>query len=110
MERYIIDTDTERSDWGIIKEGYNHESGKISSDLIFAKERLDRDDKILWLFDSWIFDEDIKKAEKKMSFRERAEFVIMIDGKEKERFEGTFIDALKYLKRFFTDYKKLNKK
>ena len=109
MKIYIIDTDTERSDWEIIKEGYNRQSGKIPCDLIFAKERLDRDDKILWLFDSWIFDEDIRKAEKKGRFRERAEFVVIIDGKEKERFKGTFIDALKYIKRIFTECKDLNK-
>ena len=65
MERYIIDTDTERSDWGIIKEGYNHESGKISSDLIFAKERLDRDGKIYGYLIAGYLKKIYKKLNKK---------------------------------------------
>ena len=115
MRKIIISTDTERRDWEIYEEshvidiygeGFN-KNLKHPYDGVFGIEEIDKDGKIKGLFDAGIFDEDIKKAENKRRFWERAEFVVIIDGKEKERFEGTFIDALKYIRKFFKKVKTL---
>lgn len=111
--KFIISSDSERRDWEIYEEGHVvdifgegfNKNLKHPYDGVFGIEEIDKDGKIKGLFDAGIFDEDIRKAENKRRFRERAEFVVMIDGKEKERFEGTFIDALKYIKRFFDEGK-----
>jgi hypothetical protein len=101
MGKYIIDIDSERSDWEIIKEGYDRRSGKIPKDIIFAKERIDKNGKLLWVFDAGFLDEYSEKPKTKKRFKEVAEFTVVIDEKEKGKFTGTFLDALEYVKKFW---------
>ncbi len=105
MEKYIIDTDTKRADWEIIKEGYDREGGKAPRDPIFPIEDIDKAGNILRVFDTWVLDKYFNKAKKKKRFKEVAEFTVIIDGKKVGKFTGTFIDALEKIKKYFEGYK-----
>jgi len=75
--------------------------------ILFANFRI-RNNKIVYLQDINITDYDIKKASKFNIFKEKCKFYInnsdylenSIQNKSKN-FEGSFIDALKYIKKYF---------
>ena len=111
--KFIISSDSERRDWEIYEEGhlidvfgegFNKGKGiKHPSDSIFAIEDLDKNGKIKGIFDAFIGEEELKLAQRKKRFKEVVDFVVLIDGKEEDRFRGTFIDALEYIKKFFEE-------
>jgi len=65
------------------------------------------DGKINWILDFVApTDETIKECEKHKAFSEKASFVVMKLGEKWEKvdsFDGSFIDALKYIKEHFDD-------
>ncbi|MDA3049296.1 hypothetical protein OFO03_05155 [Campylobacter sp. JMF_02 ED1] len=76
---------------------YNAESGYHLN--FFAKSRIN-DNKITYLFDIspyTYFDEAIKEPK----FSEICEFIITINGEKTDKFQGSFIDALKYIQKAF---------
>ena len=57
--------------------------------------------KFMGFFSSFVFDEDIKTAQSDKLMQEICEFEVLICNKPKETFNGTFVDALKYIKENF---------
>ncbi len=74
---------------------------------IFAIERQTSDRKIVYLFDATIEEDYILLVKEDDRFKEECTFEIMIDdgsGEESNSsVEGTFIDALEYIKKEFSD-------
>lgn len=54
--------------------------------------------KIGYIFDICVLNEYLQKAQKEPLFNEICEFAVTQNGEEKETFQGSFIDALKYIK------------
>ncbi|MSN96445.1 hypothetical protein F1B92_04525 [Campylobacter sp. FMV-PI01] len=57
--------------------------------------------KFMGFFASFIQDEDIKIAKNDEFMQEVCEFEVLIHNTFKEKFQGSFIDALKYIKENF---------
>ena len=112
MEKRIlfIDLDSERRAWEIYEKNHiidlypKKSKFYMPDDSIFGMENvLRKTGEIKGIFDANIGDINIKYAQSKKRFKEVADFVVLIDSKEREIFTGTFIDALEYIKKFFED-------
>ena len=110
--KFVINTDSERSDWEIVEKGFleNYQTEKrkthYPSDSEFGIENIDKQGKVKRIFDAFIDDDRIDYASKKKRYHEIVDFEVIIDWKTVERFTGNFVDALKYIKDFWEKAKK----
>ncbi|MCR4942186.1 MAG: hypothetical protein K5978_05305 [Campylobacter sp.] len=103
MEKYYLNLSNA---WAIQKT--NDEVGEfIDYDLPFGQFEL-KNGHIVWIMDPFeVQDETIEKCQKLDFFHETVDFVVQIHDdevkglKEVDSFQGTFIDALKYIKTHF---------
>ncbi|MBE3607077.1 hypothetical protein CCAL13119_09085 [Campylobacter sp. RM13119] len=92
-------------EWGVYQKGYY-----LWDDKDYDKKRANKymfggfctkDSLIMGFFDISIDDDMIKTAKNDEIMQEICEFRVLINDTFKESFNGTFIDALNYIKRHF---------
>ncbi|WP_297575895.1 hypothetical protein [uncultured Campylobacter sp.] len=85
-----------QDDWSIVdKKLYSTNQKHID---FFANCYI-KDDKITYIFDISFY--DLERAKKSKFFNEVCEFEVFVNDAFKEKFQGTFIDALEYIKANF---------
>ncbi|MBE2984662.1 hypothetical protein CCAL9344_01350 [Campylobacter sp. RM9344] len=87
-------------DWEIRLNGLDdYNDMKQLGYKFFAVLKATADKKIAYVFDVFTpKDKDMNEVKKHKEFSEICEFVHTADGKERANFQGTFIDALNYIK------------
>lgn len=90
---------------GVYQKGYDVWAGndyddKRNDNYIFATYCV-KDEKFMGFYSSCIFDKHIEAAKKDKLMQEICKFEVLICNKPKETFNGTFVDALKYIKENF---------
>ncbi len=103
MREFILYIDT--AECGVYQKGYNVWAGqdynkKLGKMYKFATYCV-KNGKFMGFFTSYIFDEDIKIAKNDELMQEICEFEVLIHDTFKEKFRGSFIDALEYTKENF---------
>ena len=103
MREFILYVDT--AEWGIYANGYelwgNKDYDKKRNKKYMFATLCVKDGLIMGFFDISIDDETIKIAKNDELMQETCEFEVLIHDKFKERFSGTFVDALKYAQKAF---------
>lgn len=86
-------------DWWIsVKEFDFNQQNKYDSGNFGAKSGI-KDKKIVYIFNNGIDEDFINEYKDEDILKEIVFFTSFVDEKEKERFQGTFIDALKYIQK-----------
>ncbi|MCR4942187.1 MAG: hypothetical protein K5978_05310 [Campylobacter sp.] len=103
MREFILYIDT--AECGVYEKGYslfdNTDYDKKQGEKYSFATYCIKNGKFMGFFSSGIFDEDIKVAESDELMGEVCEFEVLKNNKIKGKFEGTFIDALKYIQKHF---------
>ena len=102
MDNYIIDLNT--GEWWIYKEGFDFKKQddyqSFKNDYGFAKSGM-KNGKIIYFFDIYARDNDIEKAKNDKLFLRKAKFKVLKNNKGIKNFDGTFINALRYIKKVY---------
>lgn len=105
--KFNIDIFKWSQDWWITINGFEFESQNehppLDVDYGFAKHGITDDKKIVYLFSNGLHNIDITALKDKDIFNEILSFKCFIDEKATVSFNGTFIEALEYIKKAFNN-------
>ena len=99
QNRYIIEVD--KYDWEIREDGLKRYRSLRDHTVDAFGIVKKRGGVLAYVYDAFLSDEDIERAKKDPLFKKDAIFVLYVNGKEIDRFEGCFIDALMCIKKIF---------
>lgn len=97
LRKFDIEFDSFLGEWHINLKGYNGDKIGNYSRLISPIIHIENS-RIVHIFDIFISDKTIKNANNDKLMQEVCEFEVLIHKTFKEKFSGTFVDALKYIK------------
>lgn len=103
MREFILYIDT--AECGVYQKGYplfdNANYDKKRGEKYKFATYCVKNDKFMGFFSSNVFDEDIKVAESDELMGKFCEFEVLKNNKTKDKFQGSFCDALKYIRKHF---------
>lgn len=99
MREFILYID--EAEYGVYEKGFTmwtqKDDAKRLDEYMFAKI-CTKSDKLMGFFDVSLGDEIIERAKNDEIMQEVCEFEVLIHNTFKEKFRGSFVDALKYIK------------
>lgn len=103
MREFVLYID--EGECGVYKKGYDIWAGKDYDKKSGSKYKFAtycvKNGEFMGFYDSFISDLDINLAKTDKFMQEICEFEVLINNQFKEKFQGTFIDALNYIKANF---------
>jgi hypothetical protein len=101
--RFNIEIFKWAKDWWITLEGFDFDKQDEYQPLDkyygFAKHGITDDKKVAYLFSNGLHNIDIKELADEKIFNESLHFTAFVDEKEESSFDGTLVNALKYIKK-----------